>query len=186
MMNLFFIALVLTVFTQVLGIPPDYGKTIPEVIKSRGFEEETHYITTGDGYILTTYRIVNPFATKELKSPHPIILSHGLIGTGNDFLVTDGGGNLNETIFNSRGDLSKIDFEVDGNNLGFILANLGYDVWLPQTRGTYYSLNHTKLNPKGESRLQAFFTPLFDTLPPQTRSSGSFRLTKSRLRTIPL
>lgn len=147
-MTIFLIALLFGLIVQVFSVPADYGKIIPDVIKSRNFVEETHYITTEDGYILTTYRIVNPIAKKELKTPKPIILAHGLIGTGNDFLVTDAGGQLNEKIFKNRDDLSRINFNVEGNNLGFILANLGYDIWLPQYRGIIYSLNHTTLDPQ--------------------------------------
>lgn len=31
--------------------------------------------------------------------------------------------------------------------LGYVLADEGYDVWLPDARGNYYSRMHTKLNP---------------------------------------
>ncbi|XP_074600569.1 lysosomal acid lipase/cholesteryl ester hydrolase-like [Brevipalpus obovatus] len=120
----------------------DYGRLVPDVIKSRGFELETHQVITDDSYILTVFRIVNPLAPKTPKSLKPVVLSHGLVGSGNDFLVTTPGGDLNETIYKNRKDLDNVDFDKDGNNLGFILANLGYDVWLLQSRGTYYSLGH--------------------------------------------
>lgn len=39
---------------------PDVDRTVPELIASRKFVCETHYVTTDDGYILTVHRIVNP------------------------------------------------------------------------------------------------------------------------------
>ena len=35
-----------------------------------------------------------------------------------------------------------------GNTLGFVLANHGYDVWLANYRGSIYSNNHIRFNPK--------------------------------------
>ena len=39
---------------------PDFGLTVPELIVSRGFECEEHFVRTTDGYILGIHRVVNP------------------------------------------------------------------------------------------------------------------------------
>lgn len=39
---------------------------------------------------------------------------------------------------------------------GFILANLGYDVWFGNNRGNTHSKNHTKLNPKKDNKYWDF------------------------------
>lgn len=116
---------------------PDYGLRTPDIIKSRGFKEETHYVTTLDGYILSLHRIVNQkLASGDSKGP--VILNHGLGGSSVDFIINSPGGHIDE------------DLGVVGNNLGFELAKRGYDVWLANSRGNLYSSNHTKMNPKGE------------------------------------
>lgn len=42
------------------AVDPDQNRLVPELVESRGFVCETHYVTTKDGYILTVHRVVNP------------------------------------------------------------------------------------------------------------------------------
>lgn len=63
------------------------------------------------------------------------MVQHGLMGNGGDFLVNSPGGDVD-------GPMSPV-----GNNLGFELAKRSYDVFLSNTRGNKYSLNHTTLHP---------------------------------------
>lgn len=63
----------LTVFVALIAVTnafsdPDLNRNACELIESRKFVCETHYITTKDGYILTAHRIVNPYKSgRKLK-----------------------------------------------------------------------------------------------------------------------
>lgn len=115
---------------------PDQIRDVPAMIKSRGYICETHFVKTQDSYILTVHRIVNPMYNPRGR---PIILQHGLLSSGRDFIINAPGGGVDELLTGSR--------RTVGNNLGFELAKHGYDVWLTNSRGNTYGRNHTILNP---------------------------------------
>ena len=97
-------------------VNPDVGLTAPELIRSRGFDVESHKVQTDDGYVLTTFRIPNPGGS-------PIILNHGLLDSAHTF------------VSNAR-----------DQSLSYILADAGYDVWITNNRGNRHSKEHASLN----------------------------------------
>ena len=118
-------------------IDPDENRDSVQLIESRGFKAETHFITTYDGYILALHRIINPDDVNSTRKV--VVLQHGLLASSADFIL------------NSPGEGPKIFKELSsryvGKNLGFTLSRLGYDVWLGNVRGNTYCRNHTKLLP---------------------------------------
>nr|XP_018897743.1 PREDICTED: lipase 1-like [Bemisia tabaci] len=89
--------------------------TTDEFIRYYGYKAETHDVTTEDGYILQVHRIVK-------EGGPPVIFQHGLLGASDSWVL--------------RGPKS---------DLSFMLADEGYDIWLPDCRGNMYSQRHVNL-----------------------------------------
>ncbi|KAF7494001.1 Gastric triacylglycerol lipase [Sarcoptes scabiei] len=134
---------------------PDIFRDTPELIESRGFRSETHRITTEDGYILIVFRIVNPFRrnTTNDHSQRPILLWHGIGVSSDSWLYSTDGHLDSNTGHYIENSLLVNDCRTNATNtLGFTLASCGYDVWLPNTRGGKYSIEHRDFDPNTDQR----------------------------------
>ena len=85
---------------------------------------EVQEATTEDGYILQLHRI----PAKEGSHGAPVYIQHGLLCSSACW-VTSG-----------------------PKSLGFILHEMGYDVWLGNLRGNAYGRQHTHLDPDKDTK----------------------------------
>ncbi|XP_053624714.1 lipase 3-like [Plodia interpunctella] len=92
----------------------------PQLAALHGKKVESHVISTKDGYLLTLHRIVLDQSLDTFNNT--VLLHHGLLGSSADWILL--GAN---------------------RSLPYILSNYGYDVWMINTRGNYYSRGHIEM-----------------------------------------
>lgn len=99
-------------------------------------------MTTRDGYILTIFRLVNPYQVRGRR--RPLILWHGVGVTSDSWLISTAGG-LNQSGVYVENNLVANDCRVQvTDTLGYTLAACGYDVWLANSRGSVYGNRHVR------------------------------------------
>jgi pimeloyl-ACP methyl ester carboxylesterase len=102
--------------------------TYSEKIERLGYKFQELKVETKDGYLNTIWRIPGKKSEKDQKQKTPILLQHGLLDDSWTFFA-----------------FTEAEF-----CLPFILADLGYDVWLGNTRGNAFSWEN--MDPKKSSK----------------------------------
>lgn len=100
---------------------------------------EIHHAITTDGYILELHRI--PYGVNNVSKSterRVAFFMHGIYCTSGVFVI------------NHR-----------NRSLPYILADMGYDVWLGNHRGTPFSMGHINLDPNEDKAKYWNFTFVF-------------------------
>lgn len=94
-----------------------------ELINLAGFEGEEHQVVTEDGYKIKIHRVLakNENEIDKNISKPPCLIMHGLLGSSKTFLLSN-------------------------DSLAFYLAENGFEVWLGNSRGNQFGLEHEKFD----------------------------------------
>jgi len=121
-MKLLFYLVFIYLFLNIHCAQNDITATTAQLIVSQGYTVEQHWVYTEDDFVLGVQRI--PFGKSGQNNTKVVILQHGLLDTSATWVINSA-----------------------SQSLGFILADEGYDVWLPNVRGNTYSMGSANWDP---------------------------------------
>uniref|UniRef100_T1IYD6 Partial AB-hydrolase lipase domain-containing protein n=1 Tax=Strigamia maritima TaxID=126957 RepID=T1IYD6_STRMM len=104
------------------------------MIRYHGYPVEVYQVETDDGYILTVQRIPHGKSGLGTQARKPVLIQHGFATSSPAWVVN-----------------------TPPQNLPYILADVGYDVWLGNVRGSSFGYNHTHLSTKDKQFWQFSF-----------------------------
>lgn len=120
-------------------------------------------MTTDDGYILELHRITGrKDSLQGGKKKAVCLLQHGILCNSASWILAGPDHALGWYSFENQliEETSKFILNLTSVSfvkIGYRLANENCDVWLSNTRGTFYGQNHTTLNPFGSSKERKTF-----------------------------
>ena len=119
---------------------PDASKDFTGICLNHGYHPEPYTATTEDGYHLKLFRIPGPSdqgeqaqTTREMGAKPVVLLQHGILDSATTWIVNS-----------------------PDKAPAFLLAEAGYDVWLANSRGNYYSRSHKTLDPDKDKEFWDF------------------------------
>ncbi|XP_043268023.1 lipase 3-like isoform X2 [Venturia canescens] len=95
------------------------------LVEKHGYPSEEHEVTTEDGYNIKFFRI--PGSPKSMvKRGKPVVfMQHGMFASSDSWVLLG-----------------------PNRDLAFLLADIGYDVWLGNVRGNSYGRSHVEVSPE--------------------------------------
>ena len=101
----------------------DENREIEEIISSKGYRVQKHFIKTEDGYTLIAFRIPGIKGRLDSSNKPPVLFQHGIFDSS-DGWVCNG----------------------EEHSIPFIFAKNNFDVWISNSRGNKYCKEHEKYN----------------------------------------